>query len=168
MAPHLARAASTSPQEVLQTTLNSYYNEKLTAFEHLDSDIWYKKKNLFPSYFGPDARSAFSPHHPWLPRQRRRRGGFHPWVRKIPWRRKWQPISSILVWKIPSTEKPGRLQSMGLQRVCRCHFRNSSLLSSDILLRVAGHATMWSGSQNIFSSLVAFNYDHMDTVSTWG
>ena len=25
--------------------------------------------------------------------------------------------SSILVWKIPSTEKPGRLQSMGLQRV---------------------------------------------------
>ena len=25
--------------------------------------------------------------------------------------------SSILVWKIPWTEKPGRLQSMGLQRV---------------------------------------------------
>ena len=25
--------------------------------------------------------------------------------------------SSILVWKIPWTEEPGRLQSMGLQRV---------------------------------------------------
>ena len=25
--------------------------------------------------------------------------------------------SSILAWKIPSTEKPSRLQSMGLQRV---------------------------------------------------
>ena len=25
--------------------------------------------------------------------------------------------SSILAWKIPWTEKPGRLQSMGLQRV---------------------------------------------------
>jgi len=27
------------------------------------------------------------------------------------------PHSSILAWKIPWTEKPGRLQSMGLQRV---------------------------------------------------
>ena len=26
------------------------------------------------------------------------------------------PHSSILAWKIPWTEKPGRLQSMGLQR----------------------------------------------------
>ena len=85
-----------------------------------------------------------------------------PWVRKIPWRRKWQPTpvflpgesqgrgilvgcrlwgptesdmteqlhfhfhalekemathSNILAWKIPWTEEPGRLQSMGLQRV---------------------------------------------------
>ena len=28
--------------------------------------------------------------------------------------------SSILVWKIPWTEKPGRLQSMGSQRVRAC------------------------------------------------
>ena len=27
------------------------------------------------------------------------------------------PHSSILAWRIPWTEKPGRLQSMGLQRV---------------------------------------------------
>ena len=33
-----------------------------------------------------------------------RRHRFNPWVRKIPWRRKWQP--SILAWKIPWTEKP--------------------------------------------------------------
>ena len=26
-------------------------------------------------------------------------------------------LSSILAWKIPQTEEPGRLQSMGLQRV---------------------------------------------------
>ena len=38
-----------------------------------------------------------------------------PWVRKIPWRREWQ--SSILAWRIPCTEEPGRLQSMGSQRV---------------------------------------------------
>ena len=38
--------------------------------------------------------------------------GFDPWIRKIPWRRKWQPISSSLDWEIPQTEEPGRLQSM--------------------------------------------------------
>ena len=42
-------------------------------------------------------------------------GSIHPWVRKIPWRRKWQH-SSILAWEIPWTEKLG-LQSMGSQRV---------------------------------------------------
>ena len=30
------------------------------------------------------------------------------------------PHSSILAWKIPWTEEPGRLQSMGLQRVRHC------------------------------------------------
>ena len=42
---------------------------------------------------------------------------FNHWVRKIPWRRKWQTHSSILAWEIPWTEKPGRLQSMGSPRV---------------------------------------------------
>ena len=82
------------------------------------------------------------------------RCGFDPWIKKIPWRRKWQPSplffpggsdgkestcnaeiqvqsldqedplekgmathSSILAWDIPWTEKPGRLQSMGLKIV---------------------------------------------------
>ena len=43
--------------------------------------------------------------------------GFDPWIRKIPWRRKWQPTSAILAWEIPWTEEPGGLQSMRLQRV---------------------------------------------------
>ena len=42
--------------------------------------------------------------------------GFHPWVGKIPWRRKWQPNSSILAWRVPWTEEPGGLQSLGSQR----------------------------------------------------
>ena len=42
--------------------------------------------------------------------------GFNPWVWKIPWRRKWQPNSSIPAWEIPWTEEPGGLQSMGLQK----------------------------------------------------
>ena len=40
-----------------------------------------------------------------------------PWVGKIPWRRKWQPTSSTLAWRIPWTEEPGGLQSMVLQTV---------------------------------------------------
>ena len=43
------------------------------------------------------------------------------WVRSLGWE---DPLekgmatdSSILAWRIPQTEAPGRLQSMGLQRV---------------------------------------------------
>ena len=43
--------------------------------------------------------------------RRHRRHGFDPWVRKVPWSRKWQP------WEIPWTEEPCELQSMKLQRV---------------------------------------------------
>ena len=47
---------------------------------------------------------------------RRCRFRFDLRVRKISLRRKWQPNSSILAWKIPRTEKPGRLQSIESQR----------------------------------------------------
>ena len=47
-----------------------------------------------------------------------RRHGFNPWVRKMPWRRKWQPTPVFLPGK-SWTEEPGELQSMGSQRV-RC------------------------------------------------
>ena len=46
--------------------------------------------------------------------RRHKRCGFDPWVGKIPWRR---AFSSILSWRIPRTEEPGGLQSVGLQRV---------------------------------------------------
>ena len=43
------------------------------------------------------------------------------WVQSLgwedPWRKKWQTHSSILAWRIPWTEQPGRLQSMGSPRV---------------------------------------------------
>ena len=38
------------------------------------------------------------------------------WVGKIPWRRAWQPILVFLPGESPWTNKPGGLQSMGLQR----------------------------------------------------
>ena len=46
-----------------------------------------------------------------------RRHRFSTWVGNIPRRSKWQTHSSILAWEIAWTEKPGRLQSMGLQRI---------------------------------------------------
>ena len=43
------------------------------------------------------------------------------WVRSLGWKdlleKEMAIHSSILAWKIPWTEEPGRLQSMGLQRV---------------------------------------------------
>ena len=44
-----------------------------------------------------------------------RRLGFNPWVRKIPWRRKRHPHSSILVWETPWSEEPAQKSSWGRQ-----------------------------------------------------
>ena len=42
---------------------------------------------------------------------------FDSWVRKIPWKRAWQPTPVFLPGESPWTEEPGRLQSMGSQTV---------------------------------------------------
>ena len=46
-----------------------------------------------------------------------RRPGLDPWVRKIPWRRVWQPTPIFLPRESPWTEEPGGLQSRRSQRV---------------------------------------------------
>ena len=62
-----------------------------------------------------------------------RRPRFNPWVRKI-WRRRWQSTPVFLPGKIPWTEDPGRLQSMGSQRV-RHDWASSVSLSLLLLSR---------------------------------
>ena len=59
---------------------------------------------------------------------------FDPWVRKIPWRREWQPLekgmaehSRILAWRIPWTEEPAGLQSTGLKESDTTEHRTMSL-----------------------------------------
>ena len=42
--------------------------------------------------------------------------GFNPSVREIPWRRAWQPHSSVLSRRIPWTEKPGRPTVCGVAK----------------------------------------------------
>ena len=56
--------------------------------------------------------------------------GFDPWVRKIPLEKRMATHSSILAWRIPWTEEPGGLQSMGLQRV-RHNWLTFTSLSND-------------------------------------
>jgi len=46
-----------------------------------------------------------------------RKPGFDPWVGKIPWRKARQPTPVFLPGESPWAEEPGRLQSMGSQRV---------------------------------------------------
>ena len=43
--------------------------------------------------------------------------GLDPWAGKIILEKEMTSHSSILAWKIPRTEEPGRLQSMESQRV---------------------------------------------------
>ena len=42
-----------------------------------------------------------------------RRQGFHPWVRKVPWRREWQPATEFLPGK---SQEQKSLQSVGSQK----------------------------------------------------
>ena len=44
-----------------------------------------------------------------------RRPGFHPWVRKIPWRRETLPTPVFLPRESHGQREPGGLSSMGLQ-----------------------------------------------------
>ena len=45
------------------------------------------------------------------------RPGINPWIGKIPLEKEMATHPSTLAWKIPWTEEPGSLQSMGSQRV---------------------------------------------------
>ena len=49
--------------------------------------------------------------------KRHKRFKFDPQVGKIPWKRALATHSSILAWRIPWTEEPGGLQSIGSQRI---------------------------------------------------
>ena len=56
---------------------------------------------------GSDGKESASVQRPW----------FIPWVRKIPWRRAWQPTPVFLPGESLWTEEPGGLQSMGSQKI---------------------------------------------------
>ena len=49
--------------------------------------------------------------------RRHKRHGLNPWVRKIPLEKEMATHSSLLAWKVPWAEEPGRWQSIRPQRV---------------------------------------------------
>ena len=60
-------------------------------------------------------REVFSSKRICLQCTRHRRCRFNPWVRNIPWSRKWQPTPIFLPGKPHRLKIPGALQSMGSQ-----------------------------------------------------
>ena len=56
--------------------------------------------------FLPFTHGGASGQGPTCQGRRHGRYWFDPWVRKIPWRRAWQP-TPVLAWRIPWTEEPG-------------------------------------------------------------
>ena len=62
-----------------------------------------------------------------------KRSGFNPWVRKIPWRKAWQHTAVLLPGGSPCTKEPGRLESIGSQRV-RHNWSNLARTHAQIML----------------------------------
>ena len=56
----------------------------------------------------------------------------------MPWKRELAAHSRILAWKIPWTEEPGRLQSMGLKRDTTERLTLSSSLPTGAMSRCLG------------------------------
>ena len=73
-------------------------------------DIWFQVST--PLGF-PDDSSGKEPD---CQCRRRKRRGFNPWVGKTPLEEEMATHFSIAAWTIPWREKPGRLQSKGLQK----------------------------------------------------
>ena len=65
--------------------------------------------------------------------------GVDPWLRKIPWRRAWQPTPVSLPGEFPRTEEPGRPQSMGSQSQARlkCPARTPLHLTAVLIFPVS-------------------------------
>ena len=83
--------------------------------------------------------------------RRHKRCGFNPWVGKIPCRRAWQPIPVFLPERIPWTEEPGRLWSIGPQSQTR--LKRLSMQRAE----VSFSTWCWRWGQRIVSTQAVYN-----------
>ena len=81
----------------------------------LHSFLWLNNIPLYSMFWGFPGDASGK--EPTCQCRRHKRLRSDSWVRKIPWRRKWQPTPVLLPWKIPWTEEPDVLRSVGSQRV---------------------------------------------------
>ena len=82
-----------------------------------------------------------------------RRSGFNPWIGKIPLEKEMATRSSTPTWKIPRTEKPGGLQSMGLQRVGLSDFTFTFILGGGSGRVMSG----WKPKKSYIKKNILFN-----------
>ena len=94
----------------------------------------------------------------------------NPWVRKIRWRREWQPTPIFLPGESPWTEEPGGIQSRGSQRVRQGWATNTFTLPSFplfyfiLLLGIGKHPANQCAKYN----LTDLRPEHRDTLGgTW-
>ena len=82
-----------------------------------------------------------------------------PLGQKDPLEKKMATHFSILAWKIPWTEEPGRLQSMGSQRVGHRRLRDFSSLLWEFILHICNTARFSCHSlHSILGSLTSLNF----------
>ena len=78
------------------------------------------------------------------------RPGFSPWVGEIPWRRKWQPHSSALAWRILWTEEPVGYSPWGCKESGMTEQVTLSLSLAEVPKRIVGkirRGTVMCGSE---------------------
>ena len=78
-----------------------------------------------------------------------RKPGFDPWVRKILWRREWQPTPVFLPGEISWTEEPGELQSVGSQRVRHDWATNTTHQGSQDTEATQMCTEGWTGKEDV-------------------
>ena len=87
-----------------------------------------------------------------------RRPWFNSQVRKIPWRRAWQPTPVFLPGESPWTEERGRLESLGSQRVGQdwATKYNTAQTGMSTKLDVLSRTGFWTPSENSLLSMLYF------------
>ena len=82
-----------------------------------DTQVRHEAKYIIYLYKTAGFPNGTSGKEPVCQCRRLRRHRFNPWVRKIPLEEEMATHSSILAWRTPWTQEPGRLQSIGSNRV---------------------------------------------------
>ena len=116
-------ASSISPSRCSDVTLllQTYANTLSRSLGDSSGCEWSQpRKEGVAKYWGNSKFTQVTQLCCWLRRQRIHlqcgRPGFNPRAGKIPWRRAWQPTPVFLPGE-SHREEPGRLESMGSQRV---------------------------------------------------